>query len=93
MRVLLDNEGYIKSWMLEDNMGTMSDNDIIVETPEFDDIRQFRRESHLYHIIDGKLVKDENKIEPKPERKPSQLDIIEAQVAYTAMMTDTLLEV
>ena len=24
--------------------------------------------------------------------KPSQLDIIEAQVAYTAMMTDTLLE-
>ena len=24
---------------------------------------------------------------------PSQLDIIEAQVAYTAMMTDTLLEV
>lgn len=29
--------------------------------------------------------------EPKPE--PSQLDIIEAQVTYTAMMTDTLLEV
>lgn len=32
---------------------------------------------------------------PKPviEEKPSQLDIIEAQVTYTAMMTDTLLEV
>jgi len=27
------------------------------------------------------------------EEKPSQLDIIEAQVTYTAMMTDTLLEV
>ena len=26
------------------------------------------------------------------EEKPSQLDIIEAQVTYTAMMTDTLLE-
>lgn len=26
-------------------------------------------------------------------KTPSQLDIIEAQVAYTAMMTDTLLEV
>lgn len=25
--------------------------------------------------------------------KPTQLDIIEAQVTYTAMMTDTLLEV
>lgn len=32
--------------------------------------------------------------EPKPiEQKASQLDVIEAQVAYTAMMTDTLLEV
>ena len=29
----------------------------------------------------------------EPEDKPSQLDIIEAQVTYTAMMTDTLLEV
>ena len=27
------------------------------------------------------------------EQKPSQLDVIEAQVTYTAMMTDTLLEV
>ena len=33
--------------------------------------------------------------EPEPEQEPapSQLDIIEAQVVYTAMMTDTLLEV
>ena len=32
--------------------------------------------------------------EPEPvESKPTQLDIIEAQVAYTAMMTGTLLEV
>lgn len=31
--------------------------------------------------------------EPVVEEKPSQLDIIEAQVTYTAMMTDTLLEV
>lgn len=30
---------------------------------------------------------------PEPEETPSQLDIIEAQVTYTAMMTDTLLEV
>lgn len=28
-----------------------------------------------------------------PADSPSQLDIIEAQVTYTAMMTDTLLEV
>ena len=32
--------------------------------------------------------------EPEPvEPKPTQLDMIEAQVTYTAMMTDTLLEV
>lgn len=31
--------------------------------------------------------------EPEPEPQPTQLDMIEAQVAYTAMMTDTLLEV
>ena len=32
--------------------------------------------------------------EPEPiEPEPSQLDIIEAQVTYTAMMTDTLMEV
>ena len=29
----------------------------------------------------------------EPAETPSQLDIIEAQVTYTAMMTDTLLEV
>lgn len=30
---------------------------------------------------------------PEPEPEATQLDIIEAQVTYTAMMTDTLLEV
>lgn len=29
--------------------------------------------------------------QPEPESNPTQLDIIEAQVTYTAMMTDTLL--
>lgn len=30
--------------------------------------------------------------EPEPEPEPTQLDRVEAQVTYTAMMTDTLLE-
>lgn len=30
---------------------------------------------------------------PEPDPEPTQLDIVEAQVMYTAMMTDTLLEV
>ena len=42
---------------------------------------------------DGVLVLT-NEPEPIPEPvEPTQLDIIEAQVTYTAMMTDTLLEV
>lgn len=47
---------------------------------------------HDYLYIDGDFV-----YEPLSklgmEETPSQLDKIEAQVAYTAMMTDTLLEV
>ena len=31
--------------------------------------------------------------EPETEAEPTQLDRVEAQVTYTAMMTDTLLEV
>lgn len=31
--------------------------------------------------------------QPDPREAPTQLDAIEAQVVYTAMMTDTLLEV
>lgn len=30
--------------------------------------------------------------EPEPTPEPTQLDRLEAQVAYTAMMTDTLME-
>ena len=43
-----------------------------------------------YRYVDGEFIHDPL---PKVEPKPTQLDIIEAQVTYTAMMTDTLLEV
>lgn len=49
-----------------------------------------------YTFVDGVLTLT-NIPEPTPsedvEPAPTQLDRIEAQVAYTAMMTDTLLEV
>ncbi|MGM9669714.1 MAG: hypothetical protein ACI3VZ_08180 [Faecousia sp.] len=55
--------------------------------------------AYRYKLIDVKPVectaeeigKQEEAL--KPVAVQSQLDIIEAQVAYTAMMTDTLLEV
>lgn len=53
----------------------------------------------LYKYKNGEVMKrTEEEIEadiaalPIPEEQPTQLDMIEAQVAYTAMMTDTLLE-
>lgn len=45
-----------------------------------------------YRYVGGEYIR-EPLPEPQVDETPSQLDIIEAQVAYTAMMTDTLLEV
>ena len=46
-----------------------------------------------YKYIDGEFIHEPIPEPELPEEKPTQLDMIEAQVAYTAMMTDTLLEV
>lgn len=53
----------------------------------------------LYKYVRGSVLKrSAEEIEadiaalPDPGETPSQLDMIEAQVVYTAMMTDTLLE-
>lgn len=45
-----------------------------------------------YLYIDGEYVYSPLPVEPVVV-EPTQLDKIEAQVTYTAMMTDTLLEV
>lgn len=57
----------------------------IVETLPEGDVTDYKYENGKY--IYEPLPK------PEPEEKPSQLDALEAQVTYTAMMTDTLLEV
>ena len=46
-----------------------------------------------YRYVDGEYVYDPLPETEPPEPEPSQLDVLEAQVTYTAMMTDTLLEV
>lgn len=46
-----------------------------------------------YLYVDGEFVYSPIPKEEKTVETPSKLDIIEAQVTYTAMMTDTLLEV
>lgn len=37
------------------------------------------------------IIEDDG--QPDPSETPTRLDVMEAQLAYTAMMTDTLLEV
>lgn len=44
-----------------------------------------------YLYVDGKYVYNPLPEIPEPTPEPSQLDLIEAQVTYTALMTDTLL--
>lgn len=44
-----------------------------------------------YKYVDGEYIYDPIPTEAE-EETPSQLDVIEAQVTYTALMTDTLLE-
>lgn len=46
-----------------------------------------------YLYFDGQYVHDPLPPDPAPDEQPTQLDRVEAQVVYTAMMTDTLLEV
>lgn len=55
------------------------------------DVNEFRVEQD---IVSEDMVKanPENYLDYTPHKAPTQLDIIEAQTMYTALMTDTLLE-
>ena len=62
-----------------------ADGNAVVDTLPDGDITEYR-------YVNGEYVHDPlPEPDPVPE-KPSQLDRVEAQAVYTAMMTDTLLE-
>jgi hypothetical protein len=103
MQVLLDNNGYVKEWILDETHVQMGHaNALTIPTPSNLDVNQFRKEYKSYKLENGELVKDTNRLQELEQEKaaliaskknqPTQLDRIEAQIAYTAMMTDTLLE-
>lgn len=50
------------------------------------------REYTDYLYIDGEYIYDPLPIHDEPDPRPTQLDRIEAQALYTALMTDTLIE-
>jgi hypothetical protein len=56
-------------------------------------ICRYAYENNTIHLRSNKEIEaDRLALNPEPISTPTQLDRIEAQVAYTAMMTDTLLE-
>lgn len=62
MRAIFDKDGYLQSWIIGENMGRFDDDrEVILPDPEGLDVEAFRKESHLYRLVDGKLVKDENR--------------------------------
>ena len=46
-----------------------------------------------YKFINGEYVCEPLPVPEEPKAQPSQFDVLEAQVTYTAMMTGTLLGV
>ena len=84
MRILLDNEGYVAQWMAQDTVGYMSDNDIVIATPDGFDFSAFRGEYRYYKIVDGALVKDENRVIPEREKTvQEQIAELKAQLSAT----------
>lgn len=60
--------------------------EVVINNPTDKSIEIAKEEAY-----NGEYIIEDDGVEEIVE--PTQLDIIEAQVAYTAMMTDTLLEV
>lgn len=68
----------------------------IVPDDMIDDIMETRGYCDIELNKDGKTLKSFTPraipVFPDTELKPSKIDMLEAQITYTAMMTDTLLE-
>ena len=85
MRVINQNHETITEYDL--TKGYLVPTQVIREDAEpIDNVKKFAWADEDYEEVQMYI--------PFPEKTtPSKLDVIEAQVAYTAMMTDTLLEV
>ena len=63
-----------------------------METPNFPFGNVTVDETQTPPVVTGWTAGTIPEPEPEPEPEPTQLDRVEAQATYTAMMTDTLLE-
>ena len=76
----------IKDFLLENGADVPVEKVFSVEIPYTQNNMEWAKK----RSVDGKIAVIDKEERPTP---PSQLDIIEAQITYTAMMTNTLLEV
>lgn len=91
MKVLLNSDGYVDGYAL---IGDILDS-IEVADLTTEEFAKFETSYRAYKVDEnGVLILDANKLASLQEETntPTQLDRIEAQITYTAMMTDTLLE-
>ena len=89
MQILLNEQNYVTSYMMAGEIVGGYE----IEAPE--NLEHFEDNFYGYRYDGANLVFDENKAKEisNAPSAPTQLDAIEAQVAYTAMITGTLLEV
>lgn len=97
MYLNLDTDGYLLSVSK-----TPVKNGVAIDSLAGFDLSGHRINAYRYDFETGTLVLDETRLaeldaeaaaREEAANAPSQLDRIEAQATYTAMMTDTLLEV
>ena len=73
MRAIFNNDGYLESWVLEDDRGSFeNDKEVVLPNIENLDVDKFYNEYHLYHLVDGRLVKDENRQKELDEQKENE---------------------
>ena len=83
MRVVFDKDGYVDQWIMDDNSGSIPDeNERIINTPDDLDVLDFVQKFKHYHLVDSKLVKDEN--------RQSQLDGIKKKEKKVLSMQEKL---
>lgn len=63
MQVLLDNNGYIKEWVLDETQIELGHaGAITIATPSDLDVEEFYKEFKSYKLADGKIVKDSKRL-------------------------------
>ena len=86
MRAIFNNDGYLESWIFEDDKGCFnSEKEVMFPNIENLDIDKFYNEYHLYHLVDGKLVKDENRqaeLDAQKENEEKELTLNEKVVLF-----------